>query len=272
MNVPHRLAHYLQLWSLRADGAPLHTFASCLLPVLHGGRPAMLKLSTGDDERRAGALLRWWDGDGAVRVLAASPDDDVLLLERVISVRSLTRLSHLDEAGDAAATRILCAVAAHLHAARPMMPALPPLSDCFAALAAAVSLHGGVFSDCHAVARELLTAPQDIVVLHGDLHHENVLDGGVRGWLAIDPKGYVGERGFDFANVLCNPDAAMATAPGRLERQVALIGREAGLDRARLLAWVAAWAGLSAAWHLEDGTSPETALAVARMALAALRA
>ncbi|UQV43725.1 hypothetical protein KIV45_17525 [Janthinobacterium lividum] len=28
----------------------------------------MLKLSTGDDERRAGAVLRWWDGDGAVRV------------------------------------------------------------------------------------------------------------------------------------------------------------------------------------------------------------
>ena len=97
-----------------------------------------------------------------------------------------------------------------------------------------------------------------------------MLDGGARGWLAIDPKGYVGERGFDFANVLCNPDAAMATAPGRLERQVALIAREAGLDRARLLAWVVAWAGLSAAWHLEDGTPPEAALAVARIALAAL--
>lgn len=272
MDYQSRITDYLRQWSLQADGMPLHTHAACLLPVLHGGQPAMLKLSAGDDERRAGALLRWWDGAGAVRVLASSPDDDVLLLERVIPVRSLTGLSRSDEAGDAAATRILCAVAAHLHAARPMAPALPPLSDCFAALAAAAPLHGGVFSVCHGVARELLTAPQDIVVLHGDLHHENVLDGGARGWLAIDPKGYVGERGFDFANVLCNPDAAMATAPGRLERQVALIAHEAGLDRARLLAWVAAWAGLSAAWHLEDGTPPETALAVARIALAVLRA
>ncbi|UQV48150.1 hypothetical protein KIV45_17530 [Janthinobacterium lividum] len=51
-----------------------------------------------------------------------------------------------------------------------------------------------------------------------------------------------------------------------------MIADAARLVPARLLAWGAAWAGLSAAWHLEDGTSPETALAVAATALAALRA
>ena len=159
MTARHRLAHYLQLWALRADGAPLHTPAACLLPVLYGDQPAMLKLSTGDDERRAGALLRWWDGDGAVRVLAASPDDDVLLLERVISLRSLARLACLDEAGDEAATRILCVVAARLHAQRPSALPLPPLSGYFVALDAAAA-HGGVFAACHAVAQDLLAAPQ----------------------------------------------------------------------------------------------------------------
>ena len=271
MDYQDRLADYLGKWSLQADGAPLHTHTACLLPVLHGGQPAMLKLWTGDDERRAGAVLRWWDGEGAVRVLAASTNDDVLLLERAIGSCSLATLARTGEAGDGAATRILCVVAARLHAPRPSSPPLPPLSGCFAALAAAAA-HGGVFSACHAVAQDLLAAPQDSVVLHGDLHHANVFDGGARGWLAIDPKGYIGERGFDFANILCNPDAALATCPGRLERQVALIAHEARLDPARLLAWIAAWAGLSAAWHLEDGTPPETALAVATTALAALRA
>ncbi|MDO8047658.1 3'-kinase [Janthinobacterium sp. SUN211] len=271
MDYPNRLADYLRQWSLSADGLPVHTHAACLLPVLRGGQPAMLKLSTGDDERRAGAVLRWWDGDGAVRVLAASTDDDVLLLERAMGSSSLAALARTGEAGDAAATGILCSVASRLHASRPSAPFLPSLSVCFAALATA-AVHGGVFSACHAVARDLLAAPQDSVVLHGDLHHANVLDGGARGWLAIDPKGYVGERGFDFANILCNPDAVLATSPGRLERQVALIADAACLDPARLLAWGAAWAGLSAAWHLEDGTPPETALAVAVSALAALRA
>ncbi|MGK5047220.1 aminoglycoside phosphotransferase family protein [Janthinobacterium sp. GB4P2] len=269
MDYQNRIADYLRQWSLQADGMPLHTHAACLLPVLQGGQPAMLKLSTGDDERRAGAVLRWWDGDGAVRVLAASTDGDALLLERAMGSRSLARLARTGEEGDAAATHILCAVASRLHVLRPTAPPLTPLSGCFSALDAAAA-HGGVFSACHAVARDLLAAPQDSVVLHGDLHHENVLDGGARGWLAIDPKGYVGERGFDFANILCNPDGALATAPGRLQRQVALIADAAGLERARLLAWGAAWAGLSAAWHLEDGTPPETALAVAATALAAL--
>lgn len=271
MDYRNRIADHLRQWSLQADGMPVHTHGACLLPVLHGGQPAMLKLSTGDDERRAGAVLRWWDGDGAVRVLATSTGEDVLLLERAMDSRSLAALARAEEAGDAAATGILCAVAARLHAPRPSAPLLPPLSGCFAALAAAAA-RGGVLSACHAVAQDLLAAPQDSVVLHGDLHHANVLDGGARGWLAIDPKGYVGERGFDFANILCNPDAALATFPGRLERQVALIADAARLDPARLLAWGAAWAGLSAAWHLEDGTPPETALAVAAAALAALRA
>ncbi|MGK5055756.1 aminoglycoside phosphotransferase family protein [Janthinobacterium sp. LB2P49] len=130
MDYQNRIADYFRQWSLRADG----------VPVLQGGQPAMLKLSTGDDERRAGAVLRWWDGDGTVRVLAASSDDDVLLLERAMGSRSLAALAGTGEAGDAAATGILCAVASRLHAPRPSAPPLPPLSGCFAALAAATAL------------------------------------------------------------------------------------------------------------------------------------
>jgi hypothetical protein len=46
---------------------------------------------------------------------------------------------------------------------------------------------------------------RDVVVLHGDMHHENILKFSSRGWLAIDPKGLVGERGFDYANIFCKP-------------------------------------------------------------------
>lgn len=52
------------------------------------------------------------------------------------------------------------------------------------------------------------------MVLHGDVHHGNVLNFGARGWLAIDPRGLVGERAFDHANLLCNPDVATAAASG----------------------------------------------------------
>jgi streptomycin 6-kinase len=117
------------------------------------------------------------------------------------------------------------------------------------------------------VAQALLADPHDVVVLHGDIHHGNVLDGGERGWLAIDPKGLLGERTFDFVNILRNPDVATAMTPGRFARQVDVLAAVASVERQRLLDWTLAFASLSAAWHLADGTSPDLDLAIARLSL-----
>ena len=72
-------------------------------------------------------------------------------------------------------------------------------------------------------------------MLHGDLHHDNVLDFGERGWLAIDPKRLLGERGFDFANIFTNPDLAdptrpVATEPGRFGRRLEVIAEAAAKE------------------------------------------
>lgn len=101
-------------------------------------------------------------------------------------------------------------------------------------------------------------APEDVIVLHGDIHHGNILDAGPRVWLAIDPKRLVGERGFDYANIFCNPDRQTAASPQPLSRQVSDVAEAADLNRERLLKWIIAWAGLSTVWMLEDG--PEARL------------
>ena len=88
--------------------------------------------------------------------------------------------------------------------------------------------------------------------------------------VAIDPKRLVGERGFDYANLFCNPDRQTATSPQRLARQASVVAEAADLDRMRLLKWIAAWAGLSAVWLLEDGETPELDLTIVRLALAEL--
>jgi streptomycin 6-kinase len=85
-----------------------------------------------------------------------------------------------------------------------------------------------------------------------------VLDFGERGWLAIDPKRLLGERGFDFANIFTNPDLAdpaqpVATEPGRFAQRLDVVARAANLERQRLLLWILAWTGLSASWFLGDG-------------------
>lgn len=98
-----------------------------------------------------------------------------------------------------------------------------------------------------------------------------MLDFGDRGWLAIDPKGLIGERGFDYANLFCNPDLSnpvppVAILPDVFTARLALVSDLAALERGRLLLWVLAWAGLSAAWIIEGNETPSTSLAVAQLA------
>jgi streptomycin 6-kinase len=261
---------YLRRWDLVPDGAPIVTHTSCLLPVRRGGEPAMLKLTTNDEERLGGALMQWWDGDGAARVLAR--EGSALLLERAMGPNSLTDMARTGQ--DDEACRILCAVAERLHAPRPApLPELMPLPRLFRELAPAAAIHGGILARCADTAQALLAEPRDVTVLHGDLHHGNVLDFETRGWLAIDPKGVVGERGFDFANIFTNPDLddptrPVATAPDRFARRLELVAEAAQIEPRRLLLWIFAWTGLSAAWFLGDGQSPAIDLQVAELVAA----
>jgi streptomycin 6-kinase len=268
MALQAKLDDYLARWRLTPDGTPLTTRTSILLPVRHDGMPAMLKIATEAEELRGVQLMVWWQGEGAARVLAH--DGDALLMERAMGEGSLVQRARNDR--DDETSRLICDVAARLHAPRdrPAPQFLVPLTRWFAELEPAAGRYGGLLNLAASTARELLETSQDIVVLHGDIHHGNILDFGSRGWLAIDPKGLVGERGFDFVNLLRNPDAQIALAPGRFSRQVTVIAEAAGLDRVRLLKWTLAFTGLSAAWILADGNTPELDLAVAELALAEL--
>jgi streptomycin 6-kinase len=243
-------AEYLARWDLTPDGDPIATYASRLLPVRQHGAPAMLKVAVHPEEKFGGLVMAWWHGHGAARVLAH--DGDAILMERATGTTSLADLAR--HGRDDEATRIMCAAVAKLHAPRANPPeGLIPLARWFGDLEAAAAQQGGMLRLAAATARELLSAPRDVVVLHGDIHHGNILDFGSRGWLAIDPKGLIGERGFDYANIFCNPDHATATAPGRMARQVEVVAAAAELEPRRLLQWIVAWAGLSAAFSLQDG-------------------
>jgi len=258
---------WLAQWELTPDGVAFTTgFGSQLLPVLWHGEPAILKIAAHEEERRGGALMEWYGGRGAARVLAR--EGDALLLERLMGKRSLSDMARRGQ--DDEATRIICRTAIALHAPREQAaPAgLIPLEIWFRALETAAFRHGGTFAICAGVARSLLADQRECVVLHGDLHHDNVLDGEARGWLVIDPKGLVGERGFEYANLFRNPDVATALAPGRMRQRIALVAQEAGLDDRRLLDWVIAYAGLGAAWTLEGGGDPGAGLALAEQAMA----
>lgn len=137
-----------------------------------------------------------------------------------------------------------------------------PLEQWFRALIEPTQ--SGILLECATVAKRLLANQHDCVALHGDLHHANVLDFGQRGWLAIDPKGLLGDRALEYCVLFGNPDLADPRRPvaeAAFERRFVQVAHEAALDPSRLRDWIIAWAGLSASWFIEDG-NPLAALSL----------
>jgi streptomycin 6-kinase len=258
-----KLKRLMAEWALADDGEVFIVGNSLLQPVMSEGRQAMLKVPLNNEERRGFRLLEYWNGKAAVNVYRYN--SDALLMERVRGERSLKRLVLSGKEDEA--NGIICEVVEQLHANEcPFLSDLVPLRVWFRSLYPAAAREGGFFARGLAVAQELLVAPGDPVALHGDIHYDNILDGGTRGWLVIDPKGLAGERGFDYANIFCNPDLTVAGSPGRLSKQVRLVAVFAGIEVRRLLCWIIAWAALSASWMLEDGVDPVLPLTVGELA------
>ena len=261
---------WLARWRLTPDGPPIVGTWAKLLPVRHAGGPAMLKVDITAEEARGADLLAWWDGDGAVRLLER--DRDALLMERVDGGCSLADWA--DAGDDEAALATLCDAAARLHAPRPTPPpaSLTSLAERFAPLRSAAEAPGSLFARGWMEANVLLAAPQALRPLHGDLWHDNLRDAGERGWLAIDPVGLLGERAYDYAIMVGNPDFPKGAAePERLLRRARFVARRADLQLSTLLRAMVVEASLYAARSLRRREKPR-ALEVAEIAAQALDA
>lgn len=194
-------------WNVRDPELIAETFSSRIWKVrLADGGPAIVKaLKPFDDvadELRGAHYLSWRDGAGAVRLLGL--EGRQMLLEHA-GDRLLA--DELNEQGDRHATDIANEVLARLFSPSDAPPPadLQPLRQRYESLfnKARADRDAGVDSlyvEAAAIAERLLSNPYELRVLHGDLHHDNILLG-ARGWLAIDPKGLLGDPGFDAANL-----------------------------------------------------------------------
>ena len=203
------------------------------------------------------AALRIWAGDGAVRLLEADEALGALLTERVEPGTMLVGLADQD---DDAATRITAGLLRHLWRPAPANSGLRPLDNWCAAYernraalsAGANGFPAHLFRCADALRAELLASTESVFVLHGDMHHYNVLRSG-DDWLAIDPKGLAGDRCFDLCQFLRNP---IGGVPARVNsRRLDMFAAELGLDRRRVKDWAVVHTVLDACWAFEDGNS-----------------
>jgi streptomycin 6-kinase len=262
-------------WELTLEPPFPHLSYNYVAPVTRAdGMRCIFKLSRHiEDTRNEVAALRLWAGDGCCRLLEADPEAGALLLERLEPGAMLTEVAAGD---DGQATRIAAAVAREL-----WLP-LPPDQHDLRSLESWCRtfddnrdrvLEGGtgfpveMFRRADALRAELLASTIHPVVLHGDLHHFNILRAQRAEWLAIDPKGLSGDRCFDVCMFLRNPWPGPED-PRVNARRLDIFCAELGLDRERTKAWSFVHGVLDALWSLEDGEPLEKKLAWAELTLA----
>jgi streptomycin 6-kinase len=253
----------LRAWGAEPTGERWSTGSSELAAGVRDGERVVVKVARIEEERRGNRLMAWWSTCGGLPVLEA--DDEAILMRRATGPRSLVALSAAGRDDEADEVLLDAVVALRAMPAPPAAVGLVPLGEWFRDLVDRRQ-PDPLLDRAASIAREVLSEDGPTVVLHGDVHHGNLLDLGDR-WVAIDPKGLVGHPAFDVANLCCNPSERAAV--GRLEHRLARCAERLDLDRAVLERWVAAWCGLSLAW---SGGSDSWHARSARHVLSALPA
>lgn len=221
-----------------------------------GELPVVLKVvKEAGDESRSGEILGAFDGRGVARVYECLPG--ALLMERLSPGTAVVELSRTGR--DDEATDILADVIGRMlpRDIEPPCPTVQEWGKSFQLHSSAqlTAIAGSLASEAQHVFEQLCRSQENPRLLHGDLHHYNVLFDRDRGWLAIDPKGVVGEIEYEIGAALRNPIeraelfADAATVEARIERFASRLA----IDSDRVLRWAFAQAVLAAIWELEDG-------------------
>jgi streptomycin 6-kinase len=275
--LPAIVAECAQRWSLRVEAPFPNLSYHYVAPArCADGTAAVLKLGVPGDTllARESLALRLYAGRGAARVLAGDPALGALLLERLVPGTPLRDLALRD---DARATAIAAEVMRRLWPPLPAEHPFPSVADWARGLqrlrahfaGGAGPLPARLVDQAERRFAELLASSAPPVLLHGDLHHANILAAARAPWLAIDPQGVAGEPAYETGALLRNPVpdvAAWPDLPRVLARRVDQLAETLGFERERVRGWGIAQAVLSAWWSIEDhgaGWEPASACAEA---------
>jgi streptomycin 6-kinase len=252
--LPRLFRDVCEEWALTVDGEPTHGYCSLVVPVRREHEAAVLKLTFPDDEGRHEALgLQRWAGHGAARLLAADPHRSALLLERL-------HPQDLDSVPVLEACEVVAGLYPRLHVpAPPQLLAVTAYLDRWTpqlrALPREAPIPHRLVEQTLSLVADLFPGTQRGVMLHGDLHFQNVLRGDREPWLVIDPKPMAGDRHYEPAPMLWNRwDEAVSSGNLRfaLRRRFHTLVDAAGLDEELARDWVVVRMVYNMLWELED--------------------
>ena len=263
-NLPNLITEIAENWSLALEDSFPNLSYNYVSPcICADGTKAVLKIGFNQADSIIFSevkFLKLLDGNGIVKLLRFDKNYCALLLERLIPGENLKRICQID---DEQATRIAIEVMRRLQCKPPETLEFPTLENWMSGLqtAAKVNFAPRLVAKARNYFEELSDASEQNLLLHGDLHHENILSAEREPFLAIDPKGVIGDIGYEISVFLNNQRRLIRTRQNLsqiLARRVEQFAQSFEIEPQMLRKWAFTQAVLSAWWVFEDtGTVSE---------------
>ncbi len=282
MTIPDSIAYLSKKWELGnirplVEMSPTSNYAARAYSAPYK-TDVVLKILIHDTKEPQ--ALKLFNGNGCVKLLEYDAEYNGLLLENIMPGNTLSTLFPHD---DARALEITAALikkmqqadfSGHLHE-------FDTVEDWMAFLHTFQSkkIPQQLLEKAYELSQTLLSMPYKKTLLHGDLHHENILQcsdadqrnsdlsdvffrAGSPGytktesWIIIDPKGVVGPVEFEVIRFMMNPIPALLQQSNHLEiieRRIEQLHKLFGFEKQRLRDWLFVQAVLSACWAEQGG-------------------
>lgn len=263
-DLPNLIAGCERRWSLTvAPPFPSLSYNFAAPARSHDGHDVVLKLGVPNPELTSEIeALRLYDGRGIAQLIHADAEQGALVIERLVPGQMLVSLViERDEEATSIAAEIMRQLWQPMSANE--ASGLPTLARWTRSIEE-VRWHfdGGtgpfdalLVDRAERLREELLASSSEPALLHGDLHHFNILTAERQPWLAIDPKGVIGDPTYETAPFLYNPMDELLTSPDVkriVAQRIDVLCELLWLDRQRVLGWSLVQSVLSAWWSYED--------------------
>lgn len=220
--------------------------------LLSDGQKAVLKCGVPDSTqvKEAQALIHF-NGLGCVKLYKVDYDLGVLLLEKADPGITLEAMQDQEQA-----CLIAIDVMRQLHKPLIQSEHFETLSDWFAGFSRLRQRFQGktgpfpetLLDKAEKLSQELIVTVKKPVLLHGDLHYGNILSSATHEWIAIDPKGVIGEAEFEMPLPRLGRSIRQKNMKNQIDRFIEL----SEFDRQRTIGWLFSKAVLAAWWSFED--------------------
>jgi len=273
--LPETVKTFETKWGLKSMGTYPNLSINFIEKVqTKHGEELVLKLGFPGDEEflKEARALEIYNGNGSVRLIKADLENYAMLLEGCIPGKSLHSLD--DENKEALIFTNICK----------RVWAKAPSNSIFASLSDEIKYFDWYFANpkkaekflpkelvtkAHEKFEQLISSGKDQFLLHGDLHHDNILSSD-RGWLAIDPKGIIGDREYESASFISNPYIRFQKNEDLINKEffanrIELIATALRFDKKRITDWAFVKQILSLIWSIQDlGNSDKLGLKIAK--------